>query len=49
MVLKNKLETMQIRLYVKVLEQWRREQKEPHTWSTIVDALEAVGDWEDSI
>ena len=30
------------RLYTKVFEQWRREQKVPYNWTTIIDALEVV-------
>ena len=34
----------QTRLYTKVFEQWRREGKVPYTWSTIIKALEDVGE-----
>ena len=32
----------QIRLFAKVFEQWRREEKLPYTWNTIITALERV-------
>ena len=32
----------QMRLFAKVLEHWRREEKLPYTWNTIIIALERV-------
>ena len=32
------------RRYSEVFEQWRRVHKVPYTWTTIIDALEAVGE-----
>lgn len=32
------------RLYIKVFKQWKRDHKVPHTWTTIIGALEAVGE-----
>ena len=29
-------------LYIKVFDQWRREQTVPYTWGSIINALEAV-------
>ena len=34
----------QARLYIKMFEQWRRGHEVPYTWTTIIDALEAVGE-----
>ena len=34
----------QTRLYIKVFVQWRRDHKVPYTWTTIIGALEAVGE-----
>ena len=32
------------RRYSEVFEQWRRDHKVPYTWTTMIDALEAVGE-----
>ena len=32
------------RLYIKVFKQWRRGHEVPYTWTTIIGALEAVGE-----
>ena len=34
----------QVRLYSKVFDQWKREQKVPFTWETIISTLEVVGE-----
>ena len=34
------------RLYSKVFDQWKKEQKLPYTWDTIIDALETIGEQE---
>ena len=34
----------QAMLYIKVFKQWKREQKVPYTWTTIIDALDEVGE-----
>ena len=34
------------RLYIKVFDQWKKEQKPPYTWDTIIIALETVGEQE---
>ena len=31
-------------LYIKVFEQWEREQKMPYTWTTIINTLKAVNE-----
>ena len=31
------------RRFVKVFDQWKKEQKVPYTWNTIIAALEAAG------
>ena len=32
------------RRFVKVFDQWKKEQKVPYTWNTIIAALEAAGE-----
>ena len=34
------------RLYSKVFDQWKKEQKLPYTWDTIIIALETIGETE---
>ena len=34
----------QKRLYIKVFDQWKKEQKLPYTWDTIMNALKEVGE-----
>ena len=34
------------RLYSKVFDQWKKEQKLPYTWDTIIIALETIGEQE---
>ena len=34
----------QNRCYIEVFKQWKREQKVPYTWTTIIDALDEVGE-----
>ena len=34
----------QVRLYIKVFNQWKQEQKVPYTWDTIISSLEAVNE-----
>ena len=34
----------QNRLYVRVFEQWRKEEQVPYSWNSIIRALEAVGE-----
>ena len=34
------------RLYSKVFDQWKKEQKLPYTWDTIIVALETIGEKE---
>ena len=33
-----------VRLYIKVFNQWKREQNMPYTWETIISTLEVVGE-----
>ena len=34
----------QVRLFMKVFEQWEKEQKVPFTWDTIINTLETLGE-----
>ena len=34
----------QVRLCMKVFEQWKKEQKVPFTWETIITALDTLGE-----
>ena len=33
-----------VRLYIKVFGQWKKEQKVPFTWETIITALDTLGE-----
>ena len=33
-----------VRLFMKVFNQWKREQNMPYTWETIISTLEVVGE-----
>ena len=34
----------QVRLYIKVFNQWKKEQKVPYTWDTIISTLDTAGE-----
>ena len=36
--------TDQVRLFMKVFSQWKREQNVPFTWETIITALDTLGE-----
>ena len=33
-----------VRLYIKVFDQWKKEQKVPYTWDTIISTLDTAGE-----